>query len=56
MEVEELRIDYTSLKSEHINATKKQKVANKVKRLGLTEAQSPFYYISDIPPSKSISK
>ncbi|MCC5943999.1 MAG: hypothetical protein JJT94_03635 [Bernardetiaceae bacterium] len=56
VEVEELRIDYTSLKSEHINATKKNKIAQRVNRIGLTEAQSPFFYISDIPHSKPSSK
>lgn len=45
-QVEDLRIDYTTLKSEYMNATKHSEVLKKVKPLGLNESKDPNTVIS----------
>ena len=40
-QVEDLRIDYTTLKSDYMNATKHSEVLKKVKPLGLDESKDP---------------
>jgi hypothetical protein len=40
-EVDDLRIDYTTLKSDYMNATKHSEVLKKVKSLGLSESKDP---------------
>ncbi len=40
-EVEELRADYTSLKSDYMFASKQSEVARKVKNAGLKESSTP---------------
>ncbi len=47
IEVEELRADYTSLKSEYMFASKQTEVARKVKKLGLKESHTPPNKIVD---------
>ena len=47
VEVEELRADYTSLKSEYMFASKQTEVARKVKKLGLKESFTPPNKIID---------
>jgi FtsZ-binding cell division protein ZapB len=47
VEVEELRADYTSLKSEYMFASKQTEVARKVKKLGLKESYTPPNKIID---------
>jgi len=47
VEVEELRADYTSLKSEYMFASKQTEVARKVKKLGLKESHTPPNKIID---------
>ena len=47
VEVEEIRADYTSLKSEYMFASKQTEVARKVKKLGLKESHIPPNKISD---------
>jgi len=44
-EVEDLRADYTTLKSEYMFASKQSEVAKRVKKLGLVESQEPPFKI-----------
>ena len=44
-EVEDLRADYTTLKSEYMFAAKQSEVAKKVKKLGLQESEKPPFKI-----------
>ena len=44
-EVEDLRADYTTLKSDYMFSSKQSEVAKKVKELGLFESQEPPYKI-----------
>jgi cell shape-determining protein MreC len=44
-EVEELRADYTSLRSDHMFAVKQSEVAKKVKAMGLRESFNPPHKI-----------
>jgi len=44
-EVEDLRADYTTLKSEYMFASKQSEVAKQVKKLGLVESQEPPFKI-----------
>ncbi|PTB97132.1 hypothetical protein C9994_04230 [Marivirga lumbricoides] len=44
-EVEDLRADYTTLKSEYMFASKQSEVAKRVKKLGLKESEEPPYKI-----------
>ena len=44
-EVEDLRADYTTLKSEYMFASKQSEVAKKVKKMGLVESQEPPFKI-----------
>ena len=47
VEVEELRADYTSMKSEYMFASKQTEFARKVKKLGLKESHTPPNKIID---------
>ena len=40
-QVDDLRIDYTTLKSEYMNATKHSEVLKKVRKQGLAESKDP---------------
>lgn len=40
-EVEDLRADYTTLKADHMYASKQSEVAKKVKEIGITESFQP---------------
>ena len=44
-EVEDLRADYTTLKSEYMFASKQSEVAKQVKKLGLEESEEPPFKI-----------
>jgi hypothetical protein len=44
-EVEDLRADFTTLKSEMMFATKQSEVARRVKEMGLKESMKPPYKI-----------
>lgn len=44
-EVEDLRADYTTLKSEYMFASKQSEVAKQVKKMGLVESQEPPFKI-----------
>ena len=44
-EVEDLRADFTTLKSEYMFASKQSEVARKVKKIGLQESRIPPYKI-----------
>lgn len=44
-EVEDLRADYTTLKSDYMYSSKQSEVAKKVKELGLVESLEPPYKI-----------
>jgi len=47
VEVEELRADYTTIKSAYMYASKQTEVARKVKKLGLEESHTPPNKIVD---------
>lgn len=44
-EVEDLRADYTTLKSEYMYMSKQSEVAKRVKKIGLEESKEPPYKI-----------
>ncbi len=50
-EVDEFRLDYTTLKSEYMLAGKRTEVAKKAARLGISESNKPAYKIA---PRRSI--
>jgi hypothetical protein len=50
-EVDEFRLDYTTLKSEYMLAGKRSEVAKRAARLGIAESNKPAYKIT---PKRSI--
>ena len=50
-ETEDLRADYTTLKSDYMEASKQSEVARKVAAIGLVESQSPPFHIT-VPPGR----
>ena len=50
-ETEDLRADYTTLKSDYMEASKQSEVARKVAAIGLVESQAPPFHIV-VPPGR----